>query len=349
MYMKRKKRKKNLNLHIFVIMILIGIMIYAGYLFINFLKENKIIESKTNNYNKKSISKHEKKDKIFNDILNELNGNKKENKYNSLDEKSNTKSNNILKKIFERFTKKKIQTESNNFKDNPSKNIDKNEKKDNNQLIVQNKFQQNNNISENYNQNINSKNKQNTVENNQFKNKKYEDRENSKEDEQYNKKENKILDKNSDILNYSDKKNTIKKNNDKISIHKGNFYIYLCKLMDDGTIKLEKFPSKIEYTDSPIYSTITYLINTKINGYLNLIPEGTILKEAWIKNGILYLNFNKKFLHNTYGIKAIDAQIKQIVKTAMQFKNVKGIKFQIEGKTPRYFSDEGYIMDIIFK
>ncbi len=133
-------------------------------------------------------------------------------------------------------------------------------------------------------------------------------------------------------------------------INSKNFIIYLAALDKNYELYLAPKTEKIDYTDSPIFSVITFLINYKPKEpYLNLIPEGTKLLGAWIKQGILYLNFNKNFLNNNNGLKSIEIQIYQIVNTAMQFNEVQGVRFLIEGKRQKYYSDEGFLLDITFK
>ncbi len=127
------------------------------------------------------------------------------------------------------------------------------------------------------------------------------------------------------------------------------FSIYICNVDSEGNLKYSILKKEVSYTDSPIFSLITDLITFKKEGYLNLIPKKTKLLEAWINaDGILTLNFNEEFLNNKYGGIAIKAQIYQIVNTVMQFSNVKGVKFLINGKTKKYYSNDGFLMNIVF-
>lgn len=351
---RKRRKKKNLNLHVFIILILITIMVYSGYLFVNFLKENDIIESNKNNTiqqnhtNKDNNINENNKKNTFNNILNEIKNSETKSANNNNDNQSNSNLKNnkdkvgFLTKILNFFKK-------NNSNKNKKQQTNNNENYSNNNVSNETKFDKNLNT-DTSNENDISKEivtTQNTDSNDNLTN---ENNDSLPENTSDDNKNQKISDQN---INKTSTENVDKeiKTENKIdeTIHYGNFNVYLCVVHDDGSLELKKVPAKIKYTDSPIFATISYLVNLKKEGYLNLIPEGTSLKEAWIKNGILYLNFNKNFLHNSYGLKAIDAQIKQIVKTALQFKNVKGVKFQIEGKTQKYFSDEGYILDVIFK
>lgn len=136
----------------------------------------------------------------------------------------------------------------------------------------------------------------------------------------------------------------------KYKINSRDFTIYLAVLDKQYELYLARKTEKIDYTDSPVFAVISFLINLKPKDpYLNLIPIGTKLLGAWIKQGILYLDFNKEFLNNKNGLKSIEIQIYQIVNTAMQFKEINGVRFLIEGKTKKYYSDEGFLFDITFK
>jgi len=160
--------------------------------------------------------------------------------------------------------------------------------------------------------------------------------------------------------NQKDDNNNDKKDNlNNTNVDKGNitykinskdFIIYLAALDKEYELYLARKVEKIDYTDSPIFAVISFLINYKPKDpYLNLIPEGTRLLGAWIKNKVLYLDFNKAFLNNRNGLKSIEIQIYQIVNTAMQFKEITGVRFLIEGNTRKYYSDEGFLLDITFK
>ena len=141
-----------------------------------------------------------------------------------------------------------------------------------------------------------------------------------------------------------------KKEKNTYKINSKDFIIYLAALDKEYELYLAKKVEKIDYTDSPIFAVISFLINYKPKDpYLNLIPEGTKLLGAWIKNKVLYLDFNKAFLNNKNGLKSIEIQIYQIVNTAMQFEQISGVRFLIEGNTKKYYSDEGFLLDITFK
>lgn len=137
-------------------------------------------------------------------------------------------------------------------------------------------------------------------------------------------------------------------NKNEIKYIEKEYFIYLVDVDEKGEIIFRKVKVLIKYIDSPIYELLKTLISYKSSNYKNLVPPGTEIKGAWIKNGICYVDFNKNFLNNNLGYKAVEAQIYQIVNTVMQFKNVKGVIIYIDGKQRKYFSEEGFIMDIVF-
>lgn len=240
---------------------------------------------------------------------------------------------------------------------NPEKNSSSEVKKDNN-----NKLQYLSNLFLN-------KNKEKDIKTNNNDNKTNNDKNDTmiKNDESSNN--------NSNLINTNNKTNTISQSNtdltkekntnvdsnkstenikvnmdNKYKIKSRDFIIYLAVLDKQYELYLARKTEKIDYTDSPVFAVISFLINLKPKDpYLNLIPIGTKLLGAWIKQNILYLDFNKEFLNNKNGLKSIEIQIYQIVNTAMQFKEINGVRFLIEGKSKKYYSDEGFLFDITFK
>ena len=74
---------------------------------------------------------------------------------------------------------------------------------------------------------------------------------------------------------------------------------------------------------------------------MSLIPEGTKLLGASVKNGVATLNFNENFEFNTIGVEGYIGQLMQIVYTATEFSTVKSVQFLIEGQHKDYLGSEG--------
>lgn len=115
-----------------------------------------------------------------------------------------------------------------------------------------------------------------------------------------------------------------------------------------GTITLEGVIRPIHYKDSPLTETLNSLLKglstSELNeGLLSLIPEGTKLNSASVRDGIAYLDFSDDFLFNSFGMEGYAAQLQQVVYTAMEFTNVRGVQILINGKRQEYMSIEGGI------
>ena len=76
-------------------------------------------------------------------------------------------------------------------------------------------------------------------------------------------------------------------------------------------------------------------------GYRSLIPQGTKLLSASVRDGVAYLNFNEQFEFNTVGMDGYQAQLMQIVYTATEFSTVNSVQFLIEGQKKDYLGSEG--------
>ena len=73
----------------------------------------------------------------------------------------------------------------------------------------------------------------------------------------------------------------------------------------------------------------------------SLIPSGTRLIGASVKNGVATLNFNENFEFNSVGVEGCIAQLMQIVYAAADFSTVKSVPFLVEGEKKEYLGTEG--------
>ncbi|MEL3906541.1 MAG: GerMN domain-containing protein [Treponema sp.] len=76
-------------------------------------------------------------------------------------------------------------------------------------------------------------------------------------------------------------------------------------------------------------------------GLRTLIPAGTKLRSAWVKDGVAFINVSEEFQFNQYGIEGALAQLSQVVFTATEFPTVKSVQFLIEGEQKDYLGAEG--------
>ncbi|MCX7949497.1 MAG: GerMN domain-containing protein [Treponemataceae bacterium] len=120
--------------------------------------------------------------------------------------------------------------------------------------------------------------------------------------------------------------------------------IYLVRVEEDGTVARVPVERSLPSSDTPLADAIASLLKgptatEKQKGYTSLIPPGTRLYSALVKDGIAYLNFSEEFLFSPYGTEGYLGQLKQIVWTATEFPTVKQVQILIEGKVTEYLGE----------
>ena len=121
------------------------------------------------------------------------------------------------------------------------------------------------------------------------------------------------------------------------------FFVYIDS---SGTLIRKECNRSIAKTNSPLTATLKNLLmgpsaeeNSK--GYISLIPEGTVLQSATVKNKVAYLSFNDQFQWNKYGVEGYMGQLTQIIYTATSFSTVESVQFLIDGERQDYLGSEG--------
>jgi len=114
----------------------------------------------------------------------------------------------------------------------------------------------------------------------------------------------------------------------------------------DGTISRRIVKRSLAKSDSPMTDAINALLagplpSEQSKDCMTLIPSGTKLLGASVKDGVAVLNFNENFEFNSVGVEGYIAQLMQIVYTATEFPTVKSVQFLIEGKRKDYLGSEG--------
>ena len=122
--------------------------------------------------------------------------------------------------------------------------------------------------------------------------------------------------------------------------------LYFMYIDATGNLIRKETHRSIPATNSPLTATLqTLLAGTSIEeeskGYISLIPDGTVLLSASVKNKVAYLNFNDAFQWNKYGVEGYFGQLIQIVYTATTFESVDSVQFLIEGMKQDYLGSEG--------
>ncbi len=134
-----------------------------------------------------------------------------------------------------------------------------------------------------------------------------------------------------------------------------NQKIYFVYIGEDGTLSRKMITRPVEKNDSPLVTNMNLLLagpnaQESGRGYRSLIPEGTRLLSASVRDGVAYLNFNEQFEFNTVGMDGYQAQLMQIVYTATEFGTVNSVQFLIEGQKKEYLGSEGsqLLIPIVF-
>lgn len=114
----------------------------------------------------------------------------------------------------------------------------------------------------------------------------------------------------------------------------------------DGSVSRQIVTRKLPKSDSPLTDTLNSLLagpsaEERARNTMTLIPSGTRLLGASVKNGIATLNFNEAFSFNSVGVQGYLAQLMQIVYTATSFSTVNSVQFIIEGQREDYLGSEG--------
>lgn len=114
----------------------------------------------------------------------------------------------------------------------------------------------------------------------------------------------------------------------------------------DGSVNY-KMVSRSAPKDSPLASAINQLLagpsftTAAEKNCTSLIPRGTKLLGASVKDGVATLNFNDAFEINTEGMEGYLAQMNQVINTATEFSSIKSVQFLINGKKKEYLGSEG--------
>ena len=118
------------------------------------------------------------------------------------------------------------------------------------------------------------------------------------------------------------------------------------KIDSNGKVSRYSVTRTILKNDSPMTTSLNLLIegpnsSEKAAGCQTLIPEGTKLLGATVKDGVAYLDFNERFMFNPLGMEGLLGQLSQIVYTATEFSTVDSVQFLIEGTKQNYLGLEG--------
>ena len=140
----------------------------------------------------------------------------------------------------------------------------------------------------------------------------------------------------------TDKKDEIKP----VIVPSVNAQLCFVLIDSDGSVSRQIAYRTMPKSDSPLSDTIKALlagptVNEKAKNCMTLIPSGTKLLSANVKNGIATLNFSEEFEYNPVGVEGYIGQLMQIVYTATSFSTVNSVQFIVEGQREEYLGSEG--------
>ena len=123
-------------------------------------------------------------------------------------------------------------------------------------------------------------------------------------------------------------------------------HLFFIEIDSDGSVLRKETVRSIAKTSTPLTAAINALLdgpnlNEIEKGYISLIPQGTKLLGASVKNGTATINFSDAFRYNQYGVEGYYGQLMQIVYTASAFSNIDNVQFLIEGEKMDYLGLEG--------
>lgn len=117
-----------------------------------------------------------------------------------------------------------------------------------------------------------------------------------------------------------------------------NAKLFFVQVDADGNVNRKSVVRQIPKSDSPLTDTIKALLAGPLDTEksMSLIPPGTRLLSATVRDGIAALNFSEQFEFNSIGADGYRGQLMQIVFTATEFATVESVQFLIEGQRKDY-------------
>ena len=123
--------------------------------------------------------------------------------------------------------------------------------------------------------------------------------------------------------------------------------LFFVSIDNDGSVTRKEMARTITKNDSPLTGNIRLLLEgpsmaERSKGCRSLIPDGTRLLSATVRDGVATLNFSEEFEFNQrVGVEGYIAQLMQIVYTATEFPTVNSVQFLIDGVRKEYLGSEG--------
>lgn len=125
-----------------------------------------------------------------------------------------------------------------------------------------------------------------------------------------------------------------------------NAKLWFIKIDPEGNVSREEVSRSVPKSDTPLTDDLKELFkgitaSEKSKGLRSLIPSGTKLLSATVKNDVAIINVSEEFQFTEYGIEGYLGQLAQIVFTATSYPTVNSVQFLIEGQKKEYLGPEG--------
>ena len=122
--------------------------------------------------------------------------------------------------------------------------------------------------------------------------------------------------------------------------------LFFVQLNNDGSVTRKEVVRTVPKSNSPLTAAINSLLegpnsDDVIQNCMTLIPSGTRLISASVKDKVATLNFSDDFEFNPYGVDGLVNQLMQVVYTACSFSSVNSVQFIIDGQKKEYLGSEG--------
>ena len=113
--------------------------------------------------------------------------------------------------------------------------------------------------------------------------------------------------------------------------------LFFTQVDRSGTILRVRVDRSLPASGAPMTDVLQALLagpneEERNRGLISLIPTGTQLISATIRDETAFINFNDDFQFNTYGVEGYAAQLREIVFTVTEFPNIKDVQILIDGR-----------------
>ena len=122
--------------------------------------------------------------------------------------------------------------------------------------------------------------------------------------------------------------------------------LYFVSIDSEGRVVRQEVLKDIPRSDSPLADALNALFagpakQESLAGLISLVPQGTRLLSAVVRDGIAYVNVSEEFRFNAFGVEGAIAQLAQVVFTATTFPTVNSVQILIDGQRLEYLGGEG--------